>query len=465
MLSNIQTVERNEMLSFSKNAERRARFNKVVRDFEKVEPHFAAYIFKIGSPTFTEQEIETAAVAKFRGIGKYIFLFNSSFFDTLDNEQLLFVVSHEAMHVAFDHLNSPLVKRITKIENPVERDVEMKLMNVATDAVINDILVKNFPNMAGAVEGYITGEGVLGYNVAQISSEKVYSLLDRPEIMSEQEFVDKYGQEALDNLGQGITSQGGNGKIIVYRPVDEHIPQNWNGKQDVDSPGTVVDEQGEIPKDSEGNIDFSKLAGTEKSNAIFEYRAARVRFSLNNIINKCVSRTKHGEDFGEAWHRRNKKVSAIYGSMGLERGPILPDESLTISKSLPKVLFCIDVSGSINYDLANKFVSIARNHADEYDCIAVTFDTQVFPFKLKSQKHFYGGGGTCFEYLVQYVNQKVKHYDIVFVLTDGYGGMLSEIEDKKKWYWVLTPDSTYHSINPALHGEIINIPSEALGGV
>ena len=100
----------------------------VIRKFPLVADAFA-------NVNFHEMpEVKTAATD-----GKDI-LYNPKFMDSLSYEEQIFTLAHEALHIAFDHIN----RRKTKIDNINESKIVIKkyrkLWNVATDAVINQAL-------------------------------------------------------------------------------------------------------------------------------------------------------------------------------------------------------------------------------------------------------------------------------------------------------------------------------------
>ena len=85
----------------------------------------------MGKPVFT-QDISTAAI-KFNKNGDFLeFVFNYDFWKSLDANNKLFVICHEAMHVILNHGHR-------------SKDSENKnAANVAMDIVVNHLLIDRF---------------------------------------------------------------------------------------------------------------------------------------------------------------------------------------------------------------------------------------------------------------------------------------------------------------------------------
>ena len=77
--------------------------------------------------TYPNSRIKTACTD-----GKNIY-YSPKFFAKLSDEEKVFVYAHEVMHVAFEHL-------------PRQENKDLELWNIATDAVINQMLMQeNMP--------------------------------------------------------------------------------------------------------------------------------------------------------------------------------------------------------------------------------------------------------------------------------------------------------------------------------
>jgi predicted metal-dependent peptidase len=90
-----------------------------------------------------------------------------------------------------------------------------------------------------------------------------------------------------------------------------------------------------------------------------------------------------------------------------------------------KILFCIDVSGSISVKEAKRFVDIAYATIRRYGIHKADFlyfDTEIKKIE-KGKEDFttftYSGGGTSFVPIFHFLEE--NEYDATIILTDGYG--------------------------------------------
>lgn len=119
----------------------------------------------------------------------YTLLINPRFFESLPLKQCVFLLAHEAWHVALNH-----IARASKIP-----DINFKIFNIAADYVINLMLVNNG---FAFIEG-----GYLDTQYANMSTEQVYEkLLKNPNsVKSKPELIDIIVHEdKLDQLDKHI---------------------------------------------------------------------------------------------------------------------------------------------------------------------------------------------------------------------------------------------------------------------
>lgn len=116
-----------------------------------------------------------------------------------------------------------------------------------------------------------------------------------------------------------------------------------------------------------------------------------------------------------------------------------------------KILFAVDVSGSINsYDLKNAFSII--NTFFKYgikEIFVICFDTKIKGEKLTLKKAvkevtILGRGGTSFEPVIQYINKDTS-YDGLIIFTDGYSSIPSFPKNRKtKILWLFNNEQNYN---------------------
>jgi len=324
---------------------------------------------------------------------------------------------------------------------------DKKLFNIAADIVVNDIITMNFKEIK-VPEGAYSGKKILGYNCNQMSADKVYDILFQKALSGGESF----------NFSN---SDGSSGEIVVKVGEDGKIESvEVNGAKVYDQHDSMSDIPEEIweklEKEMEELNDSLKSRGLGPGNRKHLIQKKENKFSLRNLIKKVVGKRVE-EEFNENWRRYNIKLSYVYPEI------ILPYITISEAQSKLSLLFAIDTSSSISPRLINEFVAIARNHSTDFDVKALFFDTRCHPFDIKSH-YAYGRGGTSFANLTKFIfNDYKEDFDVVFVLTDGYGGSPSTSKiDPKKWFWILTPRGAKIEEK---YGKSFEIPQEYLRGI
>lgn len=98
----------------------------------------------------------------------------------------------------------------------------------------------------------------------------------------------------------------------------------------------------------------------------------------------------------------------------------------------------MDTSGSVTSETCNRVAQLVGRSRD-IEASYFSFDTELHA--LKPGEPLKGGGGTCFEPIVEKVRDEDRNepFDAVIVVTDGYAPQV-EPRDKYKWVWVITQD-------------------------
>jgi predicted metal-dependent peptidase len=151
-----------------------------------------------------------------------------------------------------------------------------------------------------------------------------------------------------------------------------------------------------------------------------------------NVLNKIVKRFENQNSQVESWFEqpRRRDWQSDYA---------LPNnESLCDTIAKRNIHIFMDTSGScLNWSSA--FMSSAMAFPkDKFNVFLYNFDVKVYEINKKS-KTLLGYGGTSFRCISDYVNNKIKKYDAIIVLTDGYGDY-AEYKKPRLWHWVLIED-------------------------
>jgi hemoglobin-like flavoprotein len=157
-------------------------------------------------------------------------------------------------------------------------------------------------------------------------------------------------------------------------------------------------------------------------------KAVKQTKSWLRVVKKLVN--KHCNIvFQERWgmydHRRNSFSE------------LLPSEKMILdeNKEKIKVTMFLDSSGSC-YHLAESFFRASESIPREtFNVELFSFDTRVN--KIGKDRKIKGGGGTDFSCISKYIDAMVKKPELIFVITDGYGGKF-KCTNPNIWAWFLS---------------------------
>ena len=340
------------------------------------------------------------------------------------------VFVHEVMHLALKHPDRCSLREAT-VSGKNARDA--KLFNIATDIVINNILVQNGFSLPS--EGLIPSDDsitVFGKititNISEKCAEDIYE-----ELKTELQKCIKDGS---------IKTQKGSGGMDL--DMDIPAPSNHDKWEEGDGEGEGS-EEGEKKegkgkgKSSKGDgvpetkdVDwgdalakantFAKMQGHSPLGLGVEYHSIhKAKIKWNNILKKEVSRSI---PFDMSYAKPNKHylwMNDIYM-------PTTTGESV-------KVLASIDTSGSISEkelsDFISELIGISRTYRGQVEFRVLSHDTivhdDIFIGNAKGEKalkdmKLHGGGGTDHNQLYDYIIEKgyAKETKLLISFTDGY---------------------------------------------
>jgi predicted metal-dependent peptidase len=169
------------------------KYHEAINYLDENFTYFLTHVLNAGKPR-QSGIVPTACVAlptKSTRLEDFEFHFNPDFAETLDDEEMGFVLAHETMHVLLNHLELG-----QHFDNP-------QIFNLAADAVINDYLVDLGLEM---VEGGVTGEALVGHSCAHSTVAEVYAEI-KQEVDKQQQQQGGDG-EGKRGGGQGQPGQG-----------------------------------------------------------------------------------------------------------------------------------------------------------------------------------------------------------------------------------------------------------------
>lgn len=333
-------------------------------------PFFGSIVMK--RPFIMDDSVGTACVGRDGQIK-----ISPKFAESLTVQQLVFLLAHEAMHVVYAHL-----------ARMGDRDPEV--WNIATDAVINDMLQSC--SVGAPIEGCVSMPGS-----KDKTAEAVYA-----ELM-------KNAKPQGGSGGSGAQGDGqGKGPLIK-----DIRPEEAKGITKEQAARAVT----------EGKIEIAKAAQTARMQGKLSGGLAKL---IEEYIKTTIPWHQVLERFmtGKAerhlsWNRPNKR---FLKSAYMPRRDRLP--------SMGEIVVGIDVSGSISDREVARFMGhlngiIEQCHPEKVHVLYVTsevelvetFEEQDYPIKPTS-KRFYGGTDMC--EVVRWTEDNAPDAELVVTFTDGW---------------------------------------------
>lgn len=300
--------------------------------------------------------VETAATD-----GKNI-LYNEDYFSKLTKSEQTFLLAHEILHISFKHMQR-------------KQNRDLNAWNIATDAVINALLVNDGLTMP---KGMIYMEEAIKYNC-----EELYEIIisNKANIVNECKNHTLWNNDVVDNNQINETKEFGQNKVIREN-------RNRQLKEELikESLGT-----GNERANTTRNID-----GVQSGKQIIDWR---------RILKETIG-------YEVDWSYRDSEI---------EDG-VVSSHLIDIPTPLTEIL--LDVSGSIDDELLKTFLKECKNILKTSRLKVGCFDTKFYGFvDINNEKDldylsFAGGGGTDFEVARDSFSHRV---DNKIIFTDGRG--------------------------------------------
>ena len=382
-----------------------------------------------------------------------IIYYNPTFIEPLSSDEQVFLLAHEVCHIAFDHIFRSEGKDHT-------------IWNIATDAVINALLVKDgLPLIKGGVD---IKDAV--NHTAEEMYKKLYEEQKENSDGKESENSSSNESSEIDNVGhdnhglwkkaiekrKNASSNSGENKSSSTSNNDS------NSKNDSSDMNNIEDE---IKKMSEqGEIKTFKENSKERLDNLKKLRDSLVKQSYG-AGNTTSSNQRSIDNIGVAkplidWRLLLREaikfdVDWTYQDATIEDGVLTPHLQGT---PYPETEIVLDTSGSIDEELLRNFLRECKNILKTSKVKVGCFDTKFYGFhEIKSKNDIdtvplVGGGGTSFDVAVNAFSKRVEN-KIIF--TDGEASMPKESD---RIIWIVFGET---KINP-LGGKVIYISNEDL---
>lgn len=388
-------------------------------------PFFGSIISNV---TFNETKgIDTAATN-----GEEI-VYNEDFMNTLSINDQIFVLAHETMHIAFNH-----IKRGDNKNH--------EIWNIATDAVINAFLKKDGFDVK---EDFVYYEDAINYN-----AEQYYEKLMKEQEDNKNNQNGQSGQEQNNSNGNDSmsNSHANSSHEYWYKPFEEKIQKDINKSKEIkeqningsnsQNENVSKEEQEEKKKQEELEKAKKEISEKEEKESFNENRKQK-KDALKKLRDELVKQSQAGNtttsdiieplDIGEAtkyidWRLLLKEavnldVDWSYENATIEEGVVTPHIEEIMK---PEAEIVLDTSYSINKQLLINFLKECKNIISTSRVKVGCFDTKFYGFQeVRNEKEiekleFRGGGGTNFNVAVNAFSKRVEN-KIIF--TDGEASM------------------------------------------
>lgn len=372
--------------------------------------------------------------------GEHIY-YNPTFVMSLNEDEQLFLFAHEICHIAFNH--------VFRCENRIA-----KLWNIATDAVINALLVNDGLPL---INGGVNIPNSIAYN-----AEDLYCML-----------LESYNTQKLnDNIDSNLgvrnnnisnsegeeTSDVGHDSHSLWEKAVEKRKQSINNNSDlrkriIESEIKRLSEQGEVCSFKENNkIKAQKLKKLRDS--LIRQSYAGDNTQSNNIQISNIGASKPLINWKTILKKLvNYNVDWSYQNATIEYGVLTPHLE---KKPRSETEIVLDTSGSVDENLLRNFLRECKNILLTSVIKVGCFDTKFYGFhEIKSEGDIdkfpiIGGGGTNFDAATSAFS---RHSENKIIFTDGNADMPKKTVEA---IWVVFGDK---KINPSL-GKVIYISEE-----
>lgn len=428
-------------------------------------------------------EVETAAV-----VGKWNdkhvlevdkLIVNPDFFDRLTFSERVFVLAHEALHIALKHFARAATKPEVDVKRKYEEYCEQepneekrklkeiqlrskyhKIWNVATDACINAFLKKDGFDFPDNVIDPKTGQKMKFVDMKEgfvKSAEKIYDYLVKKEEEKEQEEEkQKQNGKGQQSKQPGEPSEGSSSggmpdlddiDIDDYQGIDSH--EDWTGKPS-DKKNDSKENSNSEEKESgeESNENSEEEYSDEEEDILNKELANREQNSDSKPgdVKSALSKIRMQNGLADyvpfkpilSWKRLlvgiEEKNIEVWGNRRASRfNPNARIEERT-EELRPSVEIVLDVSGSISTDLLRGFLLQLYDILDtiyEEDGLTMKVGTFADSFsgftEIRKKEDIAKfspdiGGGTNFEAAVKAFTPDPGRKKMKIVFTDGVKG-------------------------------------------
>ena len=365
-----------------------------------------------------KKEVETAATD-----GEIIY-YNEEFMNSLTLEEQLFVFAHEVCHIALDHMKRGEDK------NPT-------LWNIATDAVINQLLQKDGLKI---VEGGINFADAINFDAESYYQKLLKQKKEKPDLFKN--IMDNSnngkGHASHDSWSDGKEKNKGSNKNKDSKNNSDNKRESRKEKKEAKEASKSIN------KTQEEASNMGEQKAFEKNNEEKKELLEKLKKDLKEKIegsSKSITDSTPMQipGIGKArqiidWRYLLKeavyqKVDWSYDNAYIENGVLIPNLEY---QPLPETEIVLDTSGSVDEDLLKCFLRECKNIMETSVVKVGCFNDTFYGFSVVKDEedidklNYHIGGGTDFDVAVNAFTDRV---DNRIIFTDGEADMPKKAVD------------------------------------
>lgn len=340
--------------------------SKACKELIIVQPFYGFFLLNINKEYTTR--VPTLAVSP-NGVNIKL-LINEKFWNSLNDEAQLAVLTHEINHVCFFHLQ-------------MQTDFDDKnIFNYAADAEVN-CYINNLP------EGCVTVSSLnkeLGLQLEERQGTKEYYKV----LIDFKNKCQKKAEEFLKN-----------------HPLDNH--ETWKEFDQLSNPVKKLIEnqiKAKLKEAEEATIQTGGSIPGEMSEILKNIKDKPPVFNWKRYFRRLIGNS----------------ISSEIQSTRMRPSKRFPDAKGIRLKRKPNILVGVDTSGSVSMDELNDFFSeINHIYRSGVEVTVVECDTQInniFKYTGKHNIKIGGRGGTILNPIIEYYNSHKEH-NVCIIFTDG----------------------------------------------
>ena len=371
---------------------------KASKELMLKEPFYGLILMALNK-MWDKHKVPTAGV-KLNGVN-YELVINSEFWEGLSSKQKLGILKHELLHIGFFHLTD-----FTHLK-------EKKIANIAMDIEINQYIEKDWLPENGCFLETFQEQG-----------------MDLEERKGTRYYYDKLIEEmeSGSDLGDALECMNGMGG----EEDGEVVPGKVNEDGNIELPdGTVIEMPDHKWDDIEQMDEATQKLIKAQTGHIIKQVAEQVEKSrgfipgeFEEIIQKLNTLEPAKFDWKGYMRRFVGKSTKTYTKKSRrkfnKRTPEFPGLKIKRHKH---ILAAIDTSGSVSTreltEFLNELHHLKKTGSDVTICQCDTAISYIGKFDPKKDLNIHGRGGTDFQPVIDYYNEKLHEYSCLFYFTDG----------------------------------------------